>query len=189
MSLQKWNEQRFFYMYHSIEASIVVLFRKHKRNAVEMIRWDTKTDTFTSGQWLMKKAINFTNSFLSADGVYFHYVYYTHLAKDNFSEKSYIVKSRVPNFTAEKIWINNCGHWTGSQMMENDIEMNQRPFVFQDSRGRIITTDGFIIYANGVKVYDATNHIFQPRKPIDIYGNELENVPEPVWEATPWKLF
>lgn len=79
--------------------------------------------------------------------------------------------------------------WTDARIMENDCKMIQRPFIFQDSRGRTITTDEFMIYVNRVKIYDASNHIFQPRKPIDIYGNELENVPKPVLEVTSWKMY
>jgi hypothetical protein len=182
MSLHKWKDQRFFYLYHSIEAAIVVLFRKHKRNAVEMIRWDTKTDTFTAGQWLMKKTIDFKNSFLSADGVYFHYIYYTYLSKDKFMEDSYIVQSCIPNFTAEKISKNERGHWNDARSSNDDIAMLDNPFCFIDHNGRTITTDGFIIYANGVQVYDATDHVFQERKPMDIYGNNVEKVEAPMWD-------
>ena len=172
--------QRFFYIYHSIESSIIVLFRKRHRDAVEMIRWDTKTDTFTIGQWLMKKTIDFNNSFLSADGLYFHYIYFSYLPQDRFMEKSYIVKSRVPNFTAEKIWINNVGHWNSARLTNDDIRMTESPFI--DSKGRTITTDMFVIYADGVQVHDATEHVFEPRKPMDIYGNPLENIIAPIWD-------
>lgn len=173
--------QRFFYIYHSVAASIVVLFRKRHRDAVEMIRWDTSTDTFTAGQWLMKKTIDFNHSFLSADGLHFHYVYFTYLHQDNFVEKSYIVQSRVPNFTAEKIYQNGYGHWANARVKEDDIPMIDPPFLFVDSKGRIITTDKFVIYADSVQVYDATDHVFEARKPMDIYGTEIEysvpNVP------------
>jgi hypothetical protein len=160
------RKQRYFYIYHSITASIIVLFRKENRDKVEMIRWDTNTDTFTEGQWLMKKAIDFNKSFLSADGLYFHYVYYTYLPEDGFLEKSYVVQSRVPNFTAEKIEINGCGHWTYAKVNDDDIPAINPPFIFVDSRGRTITTNGFIVYADGVQVYDATDHVFVARKAI-----------------------
>jgi hypothetical protein len=167
------RKQRYFYIYHSINVSIVLLFRKEKRDKVEMIRWDTNTDTFIAGQWLMKKAIDFKNSFLSADGLSFHYVYYTYLPTDEFREKSYIVESRVPNFTAEKICYNGRGHWNDAKVNEDDIPELEPPFLFVDSIGRTITTNEYIIYADGVQLYDATDHVFIARKPMDIHGNEL----------------
>jgi len=174
---------RFFYIYHSIQASIIILFRKQKRDEIEMIRWDTLNDTFTVGQWLMKKSIDFKHSFLSNDGLYFHYVYYTYLAKDQFQEQSYVVKSRIPNFTAEKIWINGHGHWNNARMNKDDIPMTDAPLV--DSRGRTITTDGYKVYVNEKEVYDASHHLFEARKPMDIHGMVIV-VPEPIWPNEYW---
>ena len=171
-----------FFIYHAINASIVVLFRIQDKNKVEMIRWDTTTDTFIAGQWLMKKRIDFKNSFLSVDGLHFHYVYYTNLPEDNFREKSFIVQSRVPNFTAVKIHKNGQGHWNNARVNYDDIAMMKLPFVFSDRRGRSITVEGFLIVADGVQIYDATNHVFVARKPIDTYGNIMEHVPAPIWD-------
>ena len=113
--------------------------------------------------------------------MHFHYVYYTYLPTDNFYEKSYIVQSRVPNFTAEKISHNGWGRRTDAKVNDTDIPMMHLPFAFLDQRGRSVTVDGFMMYVNGVQVYDATDHIFLPRKPMDIHGNTIDTLPDTIW--------
>jgi len=81
----------------------VLLFRKHKCSW-ELIRWDRETDTFTRGQWLTKKTIWIGGSSASSDGTQFKYHY-------EDQSGTYVVTSKVPNFTATEFHEARCGRW------------------------------------------------------------------------------
>ena len=145
-----------------------------------MIRWDTATDKFTPGQWMTSyKHVYMNKCMTSGDGLYFGYIYFTYDKHHIPIEISYKVKSQVPNFTAHTIRENHGGHWVDGRWDDTFQEKVDFPYV--DQRGRIITYQGAVLYADGEVLYDASDHQFEPRKPMSVDGEPI-TLDEPIWE-------
>lgn len=160
------------------DTSIAVLLLRTSKTTKELIRWDTATDEFTPGQWLAArhKQLDDVRAAISGDGVFFGYTYFTYQQRE---EISYCVKSVVPNFTAHTICRNERSHWETGQW-DNTYRFST-PFPYTDRRGRVITSEGARLYADGELLYDAGDHEFVARKPMDVHGGPAE-FPPAVWK-------
>lgn len=108
------------YLYKAQNANIVAILRRGStRTEWELIRWDLDTDTFTEGQWLMKKVMNGKYCSLSPNGLYFAYHYDEY--KDNGTTfESHGVVSKLPNFTALYHKANFGGNWATLTFTEDN---------------------------------------------------------------------
>jgi hypothetical protein len=89
------------YIYFAPEADLALVLCKHPRKGYQMLQWNTKTDTFTKGQWLLKGKIRAQESFVSQTGDYFKYKL---LRREGQSwPRIFKVVSEVPYFTATAI--------------------------------------------------------------------------------------
>lgn len=182
------------FLYKAQDAPIVVILRRGiKRTTWELIRWNLETDTFQEGQWLLHKHMNGRYCSLSPDGTYFSYHYDTYGKSGEWTCHS--VVSLVPNFTALYFCVEHHGNWEEIQFAEDgcivfdssrlekksDIDI---PVVkwkkglaiapsgyikgaeWTDPKGRIITTEEGKLFANGLVLYDTTDHTFVAREPI-----------------------
>ena len=178
------------FLYKARDAPIVAILRRdsYKHNW-ELIKWDVENDIFTRGQWLTKAVMNGSYCAISPDGKYFAY-HYSSLRKDAHW-KSYGVVSELPYFSACLMTHYHAGMWDGigfdnqgsvmhTQAIKGFIkkrvcdlqitteykkESLYNGFVeggsFVDGRGRTITTEKGILYANGSVLYDSSDHAFQ----------------------------
>lgn len=166
------------FLYKARAAPVVAILRRdaYKHNW-ELIQWNLETDVFTRGQWLTKAVMNGKYCTISPNGKYFVYSY-SSIRKDAHW-KSYTVLSEVPYFSASlishsgSIGFHPDGNIIAKGFLKKracDLEivtdldtMIDGGFVdtFTDGRGRVITTDKGIVYANGEVIYDTTNHVFQ----------------------------
>ena len=101
------------FLYKAQNANTVVILRRGiTREEWEMIQWDLDTDTFTKGQWLMKKNMNGAKLAISPDGNYFAYHYQVYGYVNGKQEyKCHGVISKVPNFTALYFNDSHLGNW------------------------------------------------------------------------------
>lgn len=172
---------KYFYLYPSLNFSISVLLLRTSKHSIEMIRWDTDTDHFIQGQWLASKHKNLdkNRAMISGDGLYFGYTYFTYPPYNGgFRERSYKVKSIIPNFTAHSIYENGYGHWEDGSF--DDSYRGKVDFPYIDKRSRIITSEGPILYADGNPIYDASDHEFMARHPMLLDGS-VATFPDPIW--------
>jgi hypothetical protein len=96
------------------EAPVVVLIRRGPTKRVLLVRWNTATHEFHSGQWL-KGRIYEERCDLSPSGDKLIY-----LAADNRGEPgSWTAVSRPPFLTAIVLW-KNLGSWGGGGMFDSD---------------------------------------------------------------------
>lgn len=182
------------YLFKAAEAkTIVILRRGEAKESWEMIRWDLDTDTFTEGQWLLKKTINPAYCAISPCGRFFayHYDIYGYV-KGKQAYESHNVVSAVPNFTALYFDGAALGHWdrlgfTASgeiissrpMVKKGDVELPFAPAAaslahsgyistseWMDPKGRAITTQDGKLLADGSVLYDTTGHVFVPRTPV-----------------------
>ncbi len=178
------------FLYKAAQANVVVILRRGPgRETWEMIRWDLDTDTFTEGQWLLKKQMNGKYAAISPCGRFFAYHYDVYgYVKGEQKHRCHGVVSQVPNFTALYFNEKHVGNWqsirfteggeiNGPQMKKKgDVELsfadNKTPVIhsglieepsWTDSLGRVIRTEGGKLFANDVLLYDTTNHQFVPR--------------------------
>lgn len=160
------------------DVSVAVLLLRASRTTKQLIRWDMATDRFTPGQWMAArhKQLDDKRAAISGDGVYFGYTYFTYSPIGR--ETSYCVKSVIPNFTAHTICRNQSEHWANG--MWDDTYRFSTPFPYTDQRGRVITSEGARLYADGVLLYDASDHEFVARAPMDVHG-EPADAPPAVW--------
>ena len=101
-------------------APIGVIFRKGPSHWVQLIRWDTKHDTFDRGQWFRGK-IDTTRCDLSPSGgklVYFA-VSYKRRSLDRGYTGTWTAVSRPPYFTALALWPQG-DTWFGGGMFTSD---------------------------------------------------------------------
>jgi hypothetical protein len=199
------------YIYMASKANVAVILRRSgNKNEWEMIRWDLDTDTFTEGQWLMKKVVNAKTASISPCGRYFAYAYdvYGFIKGEKQKHESHAVVSQVPNFTALYHTGNFGGGWgtlkfsrTGevyccsfvNKGMEKvgDVDL---PFtldepdtkggpvdVLMDPKGRVITTNGGQLFADDVLLYDTTAHQFTPRSPVKTDSESSPDVSPSKW--------
>lgn len=92
-----------------------VILRRGPSEWVQLILWDTATDTFTTGQWF-KGRIYDEKCDLSPDGSKFIYFAAKHgkygKTKDGYTP-TWTAISRPPYFTALALWPDNSGTWGG----------------------------------------------------------------------------
>lgn len=179
------------FLYKAAEANTAVILRRgDKRDSWEIIRWDLDTDTFTEGQWLMKKQMNGKYAAISPCGRFFAYHYeISGFVKGVQDYQCHSVVSSVPNFTALYFDDKTLGNWgilgftekgeivsSGQMVKKGSVEL---PFAergsslapsgyvssaeWTDPRGRVITLDEGKLFADGTLLYDTTDHMFVPR--------------------------
>jgi hypothetical protein len=87
------------------DAAVAVLLRRGPTRWVEMIRWDTASDTFERGQWFHGRIYE-RRCDLSPDGALFVYFAAKHSARQALSDYTYswTAISRPPWFTALSLW-------------------------------------------------------------------------------------
>lgn len=183
------------YLYKASKANTAVLLRRSgKKDQWEMIHWDLDTDTFTAGQWLLKKVVNPKTASISPCGRYFAYTYDVYgFVKGKQEHESHAVVSQVPNFTA-LYHVSNfgsgygllkfspagevyCSSFIGEGMTKTgDItlpftttvpETSTGPIdTLVDPKGCVRTTKEGKVFAGDVVLYDTTDHVFVPKAPI-----------------------
>ncbi len=177
------------FLYKAAKANVVAILRRgENRETWELIRWDLETDTFTEGQWLLKKQMNGKYAAISPCGRFFGY-HYNIYTKESWACHGVI--SALPNFTALYFNDDHFGNWESIRFTENsevngplmvkksDVELSfvhhSTPVIhsglieepsWADPQGRIITTEGGKLLADGVVLYDTTNHAFIARSPV-----------------------
>ncbi len=179
------------FLYKAANTNIVAILRRGPdRETWELIRWDLDTDTFTEGQWLLKKHMNGKYAAISPCGRFFayHYDVYGYVEGEQ-NHACHGVISALPNFTA--LYFNNdhFGNWedirftqkgeiNGPPMVKKgDVELSfvhhSTPIIssglikeaaWTDAKGRVITTEQGKLLADGVVLYDTTDHVFAPRE-------------------------
>lgn len=181
------------FLYKARDAPIIVILRRGiKKTSWELIRWNLVDDSFLEGQWLIGKYMNGKYCQLSPDGKYFsyHYDIYKH-----HSWVCHSVLSLVPNFTALYFCPEHTGNWDEIEFAENgsivfspsrlekkgnidlpivdfskDIAIVPSAYIkekkWTDSKGRVITTEEGKLLADGIVLYDTTDHCFIAREPI-----------------------
>lgn len=181
------------FLYKAANANMVAILRRGPdRETWELIRWDLDTDTFTEGQWLLKKHLNGKYAAISPCGRFFayHYDIYGYV-KGEQNHTCHGVVSALPNFTALYFNEEHKGNWEAVRFTEDsevsgplmvkkgDVQLvqvgytkNSTPTGFldmeteptwTDPKGRVITTQDGKILADGTLLYDTTDHIFVPR--------------------------
>jgi hypothetical protein len=178
------------FLYKATKANTVAILRRGSSSEQnwELIRWDLDTDTFTEGQWLLKKQMNGKYAAISPCGRFFAYHYTIYGAENSACHG---VVSALPNFTALYFNENHTGNWEAVRFTENseisgppmvkkgDVEVGQVGYTkdsapsgyiegssWTDTKGRVITTNEGKLLADGVVLYDTTDHAFVPRNPI-----------------------
>ncbi len=157
------------FLYKARDAPMAVILRRdaYKHNW-ELIYWNLETDVFTRGQWLTKAVINGKYCAISPNGKYFAYSY-SSIRKDAHW-KSYAVVSELPYFSASLIRHGSTIGFRNDGFLKKracddleDWKDEASGFVdtFVDGRGRVITTEMGVVYANEEVIYDTTDHVFQ----------------------------
>lgn len=176
------------YFYKAGKVVLIILRQNKKR--FQQILWDTETDTFTCGQWLLHVQLDFKRSLISPCGRYFYYTYNKH----TINSKTYIIVSEIPYFTAILFSDDGIGRYVypnftidGNPIIydngysliskkQNNFqishlhltqdEMDQIWNIRKESQTKIkhelnITVDGDIIFRDGKIIYDASNNKFE----------------------------
>jgi len=101
-----------------------VIFRRGPSKWVQLIRWDTKTDTFEPGQWFHGRVYE-RRCDLSPDGsllVYFAQKISARSLKDKEYTYAWTAISKPPYFTALALWPKgDC--WNGGGLFESDRKL------------------------------------------------------------------
>jgi hypothetical protein len=122
-----------------------ILCRGNRKKEFEWIKWNMMTDTFTKEQWLVSKMTVPTLCSIQPDGERIGYIYYN----DNVS---YIVKSKFPNMTEEYVEEYEGYYFYGPYPKEDGGHLiTAKRWI--DPRGRTITTNKGILYADGKEIY------------------------------------
>lgn len=181
------------FLYKAQNANTVVILRRgENRETWELIKWDLETDTFTEGQWLLKKYMNGKYCAISPCGNYFayHYDVYGYVGGEQ-NHMCHGIISKVPNFTALYFNEMHHGNWQsieftkkgevvyGSKMVKKgDILLTfvdwDSPTIpsgyidaesWTDPKGRVITHKNGVLLADNQVLYDTTDHVFVPKEP------------------------
>lgn len=131
------------------EAATAVVFRRGPSKWVQVIHWDTATDTFTHGQWFHGRIYE-KRCDLSPDGTLLIY-FAQKMQKGGFDPTysyAWTAISRLPYLTALALWPNGCC-WGGGGLFLSDKEvwLNQRedatvPHPDHRPQGLTISHDG-----------------------------------------------
>jgi len=178
------------YLYQARDAPLIAILRRQSKTIFELITWNTETDTFTRGQWLKHVVMNPKYLSISPDGTHFAYFYSSLKIHDKWS--SHAVISKLPYFSATFHTKEHNGMWDqisfdidGNFMHTNSTldkkapsELNQvlwnkdklfsgfQSEPFNDSQGRLITTDEAKLLVNGSIILDTSDDVFAPLKPM-----------------------
>ena len=101
-------------------APITVILRRGPTRLVEVIKWDTKSDSFEYGQW-MHGRIYAERCGLSPDGKLFVYFVVKHgkVDKDQGYKQSYTAVSKPPYLTALAMWPHGDTWGGGGRFIDN----------------------------------------------------------------------
>lgn len=111
-------------------ASIGIIFRRGPTQWVQLIKWNTRTDSFEPGQWFHGRIYE-RRCDLSPDGsklVYFASKFNRHTLDDPEYTYAWTAISKPPYFTALALWPKgDC--WHGGGLFENDrtVWLNHKP--------------------------------------------------------------
>jgi hypothetical protein len=112
------------------EAPVGVIFRRGPSKWVQLIKWNTRSDTFEEGQWFHGRIYD-GRSDLSPDGsllIYFASKFNPRTLKDNEYTYAWTAISRPPFFTALALWPKgDCWHGGGLFTSQRDVFLNHRP--------------------------------------------------------------
>ena len=162
---------------------IALIVRKSNQGqSWELIKWNMETDTFTSGQWLLKKQLFVDGCAISPDGEYFYWIYNTY---QQHPVDTHIGISKIPYFTALAYGSGTSGRWYACKFdsetykpitIEKMESRNGGNIQFlekgtglpnglmeegwMDIKNRKITTDGYKVFADGEEIYDCSDHQF-----------------------------
>lgn len=173
------------FLYKARDAPIVAILRRgSSKNTWQLIRWDMDTDMFNAGQWLTKAIMNGAYGAISPDGVHFAYHY-----SEIPDWKCHAVVSILPYFSASLITHKHAGtndaiafdqvgnvlHTRAEHgfIKKRACSLKVKAYVeaekytgyvetgdFVDTRGRHITVAEGRILADGLTIYDTTEHRF-----------------------------
>jgi len=118
----KWNPTpaRLF-MILARKSPTAVIFRRGPSHWVQLIKWNTETDTFELGQWFHGKMYE-RRADLSPDGsllIYFAQKISQCTLKDQEFRHSWTAISKPPYFTAPALWPKGQS-WDGGGLFKND---------------------------------------------------------------------
>jgi hypothetical protein len=85
------------------EAPVAVLFRRGPSKYVQLVRWDTSTDTFEPGQWFHGRIYE-RDSDLSPDGRLLVYFAAGYGKRYEIDKSTWVAVSRPPFLSALAIW-------------------------------------------------------------------------------------
>jgi hypothetical protein len=109
-----------------------VIFRRGPSKWVQLVKWNTKTDTFESGQWFNGRIYE-RRSDLSPDGsllIYFAQKISTHSKQDTEYTYAWTAISRRPFLTALALWPKgDCWHGGGLFKNSRVVLLNHGPSV------------------------------------------------------------
>jgi hypothetical protein len=112
------------------DADVAVIFRRGPSKWVEVIRWNTRRDSFERGHWFHGR-IYARRSDLSPDGehlVYFVSKFSGRTDKENDYTYAWTAVSRPPWLTALALWPKGNCWWGGGQFLSNRrLLLNHRP--------------------------------------------------------------
>ena len=177
------------FMYKARDTPIIVIIRRESKTTLELIVWNTDTDTFTRGQWLKHIISNCRYFSISPDGSHLAYFYTSLKTPDKWT--SHAVISKLPYFSAsfhtkehsgmyDRVSFDLEGNFmhTSSELVKKaPSELIQVPWnkdklfsgyqeePFMDSRGRLITKEAFKILVDGVVILDTSEDVFHPLPP------------------------
>jgi hypothetical protein len=111
-------------------AATAVIFRRGPSQWVQLIKWDTKTDSFEPGQWFHGH-VYVGRSDLSPNGsllIYFASKFNTKTVSDSAYTYAWTAISRPPFLTALALWPKgDCWHGGGLFTTNQDVFLNHRP--------------------------------------------------------------
>ena len=102
------------------EAQICVIFRRGPSKYVQTLRWNTKTDEITPGQWLRARIYE-KDGDLSPDGQWMTYCASRHGGLRS-GEQHYTVVSWTPYLKALALWFHR-NPWTGGALFESNSKI------------------------------------------------------------------
>lgn len=111
------------------DAYVAVILRRGPSKWVQVIKWDTRHDTFDDGAWFHGRIYE-ERCDLSPDGelfVYFAAKHSRHSADDGFGY-SWTAVSRPPWLYALALWPNECGTWLGGGRFLTNRELSIRTY-------------------------------------------------------------
>lgn len=111
------------------EAAVGVIFRRGPSHWVEIVRWNTESDTFEAGQWFRGRIYE-RRCDLSPDGsllIYFAHKINGRTLADREYTYAWTAISRPPYLTALALWPKgDCWHGGGSFDSNSSIVLNQK---------------------------------------------------------------